>query len=91
MAAIFQPIEARAAPNATEGLVPWIKQNLIADWKSAVATLIILVLAVLYLPDVLNWTLLKAVFRPSLEECSAARGTGACFDGLKDGSHLSAP
>jgi general L-amino acid transport system permease protein len=59
--------------------VPWIKQNLIADWKSGVATLIILVLAVLYLPDVLNWTLFKAVFRPSLEECSAARGTGACW------------
>jgi general L-amino acid transport system permease protein len=79
MSAVFQPIASREPPIPISGFVPWLKRNLFADWKSAVTTVIIAVLAVLYLPELANWTLLKAVFRPNLEECSAARGTGACW------------
>jgi len=79
VAAVFQPIAPRQAPNPTEGFVPWIRHNLLADWKSAVTTVVIVVLAVIYLPEVVNWTLFKAVFRPNLDECQAARGTGACW------------
>lgn len=79
MSIVFQPIEPRSAPIPMEGFVPWIRRNLFGDLRSTIATLIILALAVLYLPDLTNWALFKAIFRPSLEECQAARGTGACW------------
>jgi general L-amino acid transport system permease protein len=79
MSLVFQPIEPRTAPVPMEGFVPWVRHNLFGNWKSTVATLIIAVLAVLYLPELTNWALFKAVFRPSLDECQAARGTGACW------------
>ena len=34
MSDIFQPIAPRPAPVRTEGLVPWIRRNLFADWKA---------------------------------------------------------
>ncbi|HYS11915.1 MAG TPA: amino acid ABC transporter permease [Burkholderiaceae bacterium] len=79
MSLVFQPIEPRTAPVPMEGFVPWVRHNLFGNWKSTVATLIIAVFAVLYLPELTNWALFKAVFRPSLDECQAARGTGACW------------
>jgi general L-amino acid transport system permease protein len=85
---VFNPIEPRPAPIAMEGFVPWIRQNLFADWKSTAATGIIAVLAILYLPEILNWALLKAVFRPSLDECQAARGTGACWGAVTEKHRL---
>jgi general L-amino acid transport system permease protein len=78
-ATTFQPIEPRAAPVATEGFVPWIRRNLFGDWKSAVTTVVIAVLAIAYLPDVTNWAIFRAVFAPNQDECQAARGTGACW------------
>ena len=79
MAAVFQPVAERPAPVRTEGLVPSLKRNLFGDWKSALTTLILVVLAVRYLPEVANWTLFKAVFQPNLDQCQAARGDGACW------------
>ena len=79
MSAVFQPIPQRAAPNPTEGFVPWIRHNLVGNWQSAVTTLLLVVLAVVYLPEIFSWALLNAVFRPSLQECGAARGVGACW------------
>ena len=79
MSAVFQPIAPRSAPVATEGFVPWIRRNLFNDWKSTLTTLILLALALKFLPEIANWTLVKAVFQPSLEQCQAARGDGACW------------
>jgi general L-amino acid transport system permease protein len=62
-----------------EGFVPWVRHNLFGNWKSTVATLIMIALAIAYLPEVSNWAIFKAVFRPNLDECQAARGTGACW------------
>ena len=63
--ATFQPIAPRAAPVRTEGAVPWLKRNLFSNLASTVATLVLLGLAVWWLPQLLNWALLKAVFAPS--------------------------
>ena len=78
-AASFQPIAARQAPVRTEGLGPWLKRNLFSNLPSTVTTLILATLAAWYLPQLLNWALLKAVFAPSFEQCQAVRGSGACW------------
>jgi general L-amino acid transport system permease protein len=79
MADAFQPIAARPAPVATEGLVPWIRRNLFADWKSALTTVLMVGLALYLLPGLLQWGLAKAVFAAHADACQAARGTGACW------------
>ena len=79
MAAVFQPIAPRPAPIRTGGVGPWLRRNLFGNWRSAATTVAIAVLAVIYLPAIVNWTLLRAVFAPDLEACQAARGVGACW------------
>jgi general L-amino acid transport system permease protein len=79
MAALFTPIAPRPAPIRTAGFVPWLRRNLFGDWKSAATTLAIVALAILYLPGIANWAIFRAVFEPSLADCQAARGTGACW------------
>jgi general L-amino acid transport system permease protein len=79
VSAVFEPIAPRPAPVRTEGLVPWIRANLFSDWKNSIATLLILALAVSYLPPLFNWAIVKAVLIPDANVCQAARGTGACW------------
>ncbi|MDH5330593.1 MAG: amino acid ABC transporter permease [Aquincola sp.] len=78
-AASFTPIAPREAPVRTEGAGPWLKRNLFGNVPSTVATLILIGLAVWWLPQLASWGLVKAVFAPSSEECQAARGIGACW------------
>ncbi len=84
MSASFDPITPRPAPIKTEGLVPWIRTNLFADWKSALTTVIIIALAVIYLPALINWAVLQAVFSTDADACQAARGTGACWGAIAE-------
>src|ERR1043166_7620958 len=79
MAAAFEPIAARPAPVRTEGVVPWIRANLFANWMSTVTTIIIIVLALWFLPGFVRWAYVDAVFRPDSDACQAARGLGACW------------
>jgi len=79
MATEFQPIAPRPAPVRTEGMVPWIRQNLFGSPGSAVATLLMLGLAVYALPGLIQWAITKAVFVANADQCQAARGTGACW------------
>jgi general L-amino acid transport system permease protein len=79
MADIFQPVAPRPAPVRTEGLVPWVKRNLFADWKSAATTVIMIGLALYLLPGLAEWSIVQAVFGANADACQAARGTGACW------------
>jgi len=79
VAAVFQPIDARPAPIKTTGFVPWVKRNLFGDWKSTVATIIVALLAIRFLPELANWAIFKAVFEANANDCQAARGVGACW------------
>jgi general L-amino acid transport system permease protein len=79
LSAVFEPVAARPAPVRTEGLVPWIRRNLFANWQSTVTTVALLALFVYWLPGIADWALFKAVFAPDAEVCQAARGTGACW------------
>ncbi len=78
-ASSFQPIAARPAPIKTEGAIPWLKRNLFSNLPSTVATLFLLGLAVWWLPRLIDWSLLSAVFAPSFDQCQSARGIGACW------------
>jgi len=77
--AAFEPIAPRPAPVNTEGLVPWIRRNLFDNWASGVVTLLMLALAIWFLPALFTWGMTKAVFAASFEQCQAARGVGACW------------
>jgi general L-amino acid transport system permease protein len=77
--AVFKPIEPRPAPIRTEGLWPWVRANLLADWQSVLATVIVFGLAVRVLPGLFDWMFVNAVYRPDADACQAARGTGACW------------
>ncbi len=79
MALVFHPVAARPAPVKTSGLVPWLRRNLFGDWKSSLTTIVIALLAVFYLPEMVNWAVLRAVFVPNVADCNAARGPGACW------------
>ncbi len=75
----FKAIAPRPAPVRTEGLGPWLKRNLFSNVPSSITTIVLLGAAAWYLPQLLNWALLKAVFAANHEQCQAVRGTGACW------------
>ena len=79
MAHVFQPIAPRPAPARTAGPVARIRANLFADIPSTIATLVMLALAIYFLPGAIEWMFTKAVFRPDANACQAARGEGACW------------
>ena len=74
----FTPIAPRPAPVKTEGLLPWLRANLFHDWSTSLATVIIGGLLLWTLPQVLQWALADAVWRPDLTACDA-EGAGACW------------
>ena len=84
MAATFDPIAPRPAPIKTEGLLPWLRSNLFGNWQSSVTTVVLLGLALWYLPGFLNWAVFSAVLQPNAETCSAARGVGACWGAIAE-------
>ncbi len=77
-ATTFKPIAARSAPVNTEGPVAWIKSNLLADWKTTLATLVIGAILVWLMPQLLNWAIFSASWKPDYEACRAD-GVGACW------------
>jgi general L-amino acid transport system permease protein len=79
MSAVFEPIAQRPPPVRQSGVVLWIRTNLFADWKSSVATIAVIALAVIYLPGLAEWAIFRAVTLPDAEMCQRARGIGACW------------
>jgi general L-amino acid transport system permease protein len=79
MSTTFRSIAPRPAPVRTEGFVPWARANLFGNWQNTLTTLLLLGLFFWYLPGMLNWMVLKAVFVPNHEQCQAARDAGACW------------
>lgn len=79
MNAVFTPIAARPAPASTRGLWPTLRRNLFSNWQSAAFTLVLLALAVLYVPGMLRWMIFDAITAADADACQAARGIGACW------------
>ena len=75
----FRAIAARPAPVNTEGLVPWVKRNLFADWKNGLVTVLLIGLVLYLIPLAMGWGVTRAIFAADADACQAARGIGACW------------
>ena len=78
VAKTFEPIAPRPAPVQSRGLAGWLRSNLFADWKTSLSTVILGGLMLWYLPQVLNWGVLQAIWRPDSDACRVD-GVGACW------------
>lgn len=78
-AAGFQPTPPRPAPQNTEGVAAWLRANLFGDWKTGASTVVLGGLLLWFVPQLLNWALVSAVWAPDLKACRAVEGTGACW------------
>jgi general L-amino acid transport system permease protein len=79
MSAVFEPIPARVPPIPLSGPVVWLRRNLFADWKSSLTTVVLVGIALAYLPSLVDWAIVQAVLQPNAEICQQARGSGACW------------
>ena len=75
---IFQSLPSRPAPTQTEGLLPWAKANLFANWQSTLTTIVVSGLLLYFIPQFINWAFLTATTVPNAEACRAP-GVGACW------------
>lgn len=57
----------------------WLRHNLFSDAWSGLTTLLLLGGALYWLPGLVEWALLKAVFRPDAAACGAMEHAGACW------------
>ena len=60
----------------------WLRANLFSSWPSGLATLAIAALAALWLPRLVDWALIDAVWRADPEACRAA--AGACWGFVRE-------
>jgi len=75
----FQPVPSRAAPVKMRGTVAWLRRNLFGDWMSSIATVIIVGVFLYVLPEVIDWAVVHAVWKPDNDACREAAGVGACW------------
>ena len=65
----FQPIEARPAPNKTEGLLAWIKINLFGGPITGLLTVLIGGALLYLIPQFLSWAIFRAAWAPNYDAC----------------------
>ena len=80
---IFQSLPSRPAPVNTEGLIPWVKTNLFANWQSSVVTVIVGALLLYYVPQFINWAIVTATTVANADACRA-EGVGACWGVIRE-------
>ena len=79
MAEIFVSLPPRPAPVKTEGLVPWVRRNLLASVPNAALSIVIIGVLLWVVWGILNWGVINAVTAANPDACQAARGIGACW------------
>lgn len=57
----------------------WLRRNLFSDAWSSLTTLLLAAGALYWLPGLIEWMLLKAVFKPDAAACAAVDHAGACW------------
>ncbi len=76
---VFVSLPARLAPIKTQGLMPWIRQNLLSSIPNTLLTALIIGIVLWAGYGLINWGLLHAVFAANADMCQANRGIGACW------------
>ncbi|MDP1734206.1 MAG: amino acid ABC transporter permease [Sulfuritalea sp.] len=57
----------------------WLRRNLFSDAFSSLTTLVLVAAALWYLPGLIDWMLLQAVFKADAGACQAVNHAGACW------------
>lgn len=65
--------------NSSATVRHWLRQNLFPDAFSTAVTLALVAAAIFWLPGLIDWMLLQAVFRADAGACHAANHAGACW------------
>ncbi|MFM8609350.1 MAG: amino acid ABC transporter permease [Burkholderiaceae bacterium] len=66
-------------PGRTDGVLGWLRHNLFGSVGNTVSTLILVGLALWWLPGLLQWGITASVVDADADRCQAARGAGACW------------
>jgi general L-amino acid transport system permease protein len=77
-------IASRPPPRKKSGILAWLRANLFADWKNALATVLLLAGLLYLLPGFIGWAWLNAVFTPDNAACRALQGSGACWGAIAE-------
>lgn len=88
MSVQFQAIAARPSPTKTQGLVPWVRANMLSSVPNALVTLLILVLGSMAGYAAFQWAVVQAVTAADADACQAARGVGACWGVINEKGRL---
>ena len=65
--------------NQVAAIHRWLRRNLFSDVFSGLTTLLLLAAALWWLPGLIDWMLLQAVFKADAEACHAVNHAGACW------------
>jgi len=84
----FEPVAPRPTPTRTEGLAPWLRRNLFGSTGNTVSTLLMVGLALWWLPGLFQWAVTAAITAPDADRCQAARGVGACWGVITEKGRL---
>ena len=77
--ALHAPVIARPPPVRSAGTLAWLRANLFADWKNALATIVVVALIARWLPGIIDWAVVRSVSQPDNAACRALDHTGACW------------
>jgi len=65
--------------NQVTALDNWLRRNLFSDILSSLTTMLLMAGALYWLPGLIDWMLLHAVFMPDASACHALNHAGACW------------
>ncbi len=85
---VFVSLPARTAPVKTEGLLPWVKHNLLASVPNALLSMAIMGIALWAVWGAVDWGILNAVTAANADLCQANRGIGACWGVVNEKARL---
>jgi len=68
-----------APPPTERGVVKWLRERLLNSWYNAVGTVLILYIAYLGIPPLLDWFFFDAVWEAKNNKDCWAQGEGACW------------